>query len=115
VLFLLGAGPATGAAQATGGFTTALAMATEAAVRTVTTAVYPAGLYAGRGEDGIARYIQRRFSDEERRLLRAHFGIEEPSQLYLSDPGAGGLVRSLPCVRRISRTRPPWPIPRSPR
>ena len=108
VLFLLGAGPATGAAQATGGFTTALAMATEAAVRAVTTTVYPVGLYAGRDEDGIPRYIQRPFSDEERRLLREHFGIEEPSRLYLSDttteaylnydterdPGAGRLVRS---------------------
>jgi hypothetical protein len=120
VLFLLGAGPATGAAQATGGFTTALAMATEAAVRAVTTTVYPVGLYAGRDEDGIPRYIQRPFSDEERRLLREHFGIEEPGRLYLSDttteaylnydterdPGAG---------RRISRTPPPWPIPHSPR
>jgi hypothetical protein len=85
VLFLLGAGPATGAAQATGGFSTALAMATEAAVRAVTTPVYPVGLYAGRDEDGIPRYIQRPFSDEERQLLREHFGIEEPSRLYLSD------------------------------
>ena len=83
-------------------------MATEAAVRAVTTPVYPVGLYAGRDGDGIPRYIQRPFSDEERRLLREHFGIEEPSRLYLSDttteaylnydterdPGAGRLVRS---------------------
>jgi hypothetical protein len=39
---LLAAGPVSGAAQATGGFTTAFAMATEAAVRAVTTRVYPA-------------------------------------------------------------------------
>jgi hypothetical protein len=38
---LVGVGPASGAAQATGGFTTALALATEAAVRAVTTRVSP--------------------------------------------------------------------------
>ena len=108
LVLLLGIGPASGAAQATGGFTTAIAMATEAAVRVVTTRVYPAALYAGRDEDGIPRYIQRAFTNEERRLLREHFGIEEPGRLYLSDttaeaylnydterdPGAGRLVRS---------------------
>ena len=51
------AGPVCGAAQATGGFTTVFAMATEAAVRAVTTPVYP---------------------------LRAHFGIEEPARLPLA-------------------------------
>ena len=105
---LLGVAPASGAAQATGGFTTALAMATEAAVRAVTTRAYPVGLYAGRDDDGIPRYIQRPFSHEERRLLREHFGIEEPGRLYLSDttaeaylnydterdPGTGRLVRT---------------------
>jgi len=105
---LLGAAPVPGAAQATGGFTTALAMATEAAVRAVATPVYPVTAYAGRDGDGVPRYIQRPFSAEERRLLRRHFGIEEPSRLYLSDttadaylnydterdPGAGRLVRS---------------------
>jgi hypothetical protein len=65
---LLGLGPASGAAQATGGFTTAIAMATEAAVRVVTTRVYPAALYAGRDEGGIPRYIQRGFTNDERRL-----------------------------------------------
>ncbi|HEY7614120.1 MAG TPA: hypothetical protein VH764_14045 [Gemmatimonadales bacterium] len=105
---LLAATPVSGAAQATGGFTTALAMASEAAVRAVTTRVYPVAAYAGRDEEGVPRYIQRPFSDQERRLLRAHFGIEEPGRLYLSDttaeaylnydterdPGAGKLVRS---------------------
>jgi hypothetical protein len=47
-------------------------LATEAAVRAVTTRVYPVALYAGRDENGIPRYIQRPFSDEERRLLREH-------------------------------------------
>jgi hypothetical protein len=108
LVLLLGIGPATGAAQATGGFTTAFAMATEAAVRAVTTRVYPVTSYAGRDEDGVPRYIPRPFSDEERWLLREHFGIEDPGRLYLSDttgeaylnydterdPGAGRLVRT---------------------
>jgi hypothetical protein len=108
LVLLLGVGPASGAAQATGGFTTAFAMATEAAARAVTTRIYPVALYAGRDAEGIPRYIQRPFSDRERRRLREHFGIEEPSRLYLSDttaeaylnydterdPGAGRLVRS---------------------
>ncbi len=108
LVLLLGVGPASGAAQATGGFTTAFTLATEAAVGAVTTRVYPVALYAGRDEDGIPHYIQRPFSDEERRLLREHFGIEDPGSLYLSDttagaylnydterdPGAGRLVRS---------------------
>ena len=52
--------------------------------------------------------MERPFSAEERRLLREHFGIEEPGRLYLSDstssaylmydterdPGAGRLVRT---------------------
>jgi hypothetical protein len=105
---LLAAGPTGASAQATGGFTTAFAMATEAAVRAVTLRVYPVAEYAGRDEDGVPRYLQRPFSAEERRLLRDHFGIEEPGRLYLSDttehaylnydterdPGAGRLVRS---------------------
>jgi hypothetical protein len=108
VLFLAGAGPSPGAAQATGGFTTSLAMAAEAAIRTVTAPAHPVAGYAGRDDDGVPRYIQRPFSLEERRLLREHFGIEEPGRLYLSDttadaylnydterdPGAGRLVRS---------------------
>ncbi len=105
---LLAAGPAVAAGQATGGITTAFAMATEAAVRAVTLRVHPVAEYAGRDEDGVPRYLQRTFSIQERRLLREHFGIEEPGRLYLSDttadaylnydterdPGAGRLVRS---------------------
>jgi hypothetical protein len=127
VLFL-GVGPASGAAQATGGFTTALALATEAAVRAVTTRVYPVALYAGRDEHGIPRYIQRPFSDEERRLLREHFGIEEPGRLYLSDtvagahlnydterdPGAGRLVRSYHGRRSLPSPPPPSTAPVAP-
>jgi hypothetical protein len=108
VLLLAGASPLPGAAQATGGFTTSLAMATEAAIRAVAMPAYPLAGYAGRDSAGVPRYIQRPFSLEERRLLREHFGIEEPSRIYLSDtsaeaylnydterdPGAGRLVRS---------------------
>jgi hypothetical protein len=107
-LLILGASPLPGFAQATGGLTTSLAMATEAAIRAVTEPAYPAAAYAGRDDTGVPRYIERAFSEEERRLLRKHFGIEEPGRLYLSDtskeaylnydterdPGAGRLVRS---------------------
>jgi hypothetical protein len=48
-------------------------------------AAYPRELYAGRDGDGVPRYIERAFSDDERRLLREQFGIEEPARLYLSD------------------------------
>jgi hypothetical protein len=121
-LLLAAAGPLPGAAQATGGLTTSLAMATEAALRAVTMPVYPAWSYAGRDANGVPRYIQRYFSPEERRLLREQFGIEDPSRLYLSDtsaqaylnydterdPGAGRLVRTYrvgaPSVRRPGET-----------
>jgi hypothetical protein len=48
-------------------------------------AAYPRVSYAGRDEAGVPRYLQRFFSDEERRLLREQFGIEDPRRLYLSD------------------------------
>lgn len=64
--------------------------------------------YAGRDTAGVPHYIKRAFSEEERQLLRQHFGIEDPSRLYLTDstpgayltydterdPGAKRLVRS---------------------
>ena len=80
--------------------------------------------------DVPVNYIRRPFSLEERRLLREHFGIEEPGRLYLSDtsdaaylnygterdPGAGRLATSLlpesPPRRRSRyprRGRGPWP------
>jgi D-alanyl-D-alanine carboxypeptidase len=107
-LLILGARPLPGFGQATGGLTTSLAMATEAAIRAVTEPAYPVAAYAGRDDAGVPRYIERAFTEEERRLLRKHFGIEEPGRLYLSDtskeaylnydterdPGAGRLVRS---------------------
>jgi hypothetical protein len=107
-LLLLAAGPLPSAAQTTGGFTTSLAMAADAALRAVTEPAYPVASYAGRDDAGVPRYIQRAFSAEERHLLRQHFGIQEPGRLYLSDtssdaylnydterdPGVGRLVRS---------------------
>lgn len=88
VLLLAGASPHPGAAQATGGFTTSLAMATEAAIRAVAMPAYPVAGYAGRDSAGVPRYIQRPFSFQERRLLREHFGIEDPGRIYLSDTSA---------------------------
>ncbi len=121
-LLFAAAGPLLGAAQTTGGLTTSLAMATEAAFRAATMPVYPAWSYAGRDPAGVPRYIRRYFSPEERRLLRERFGIEDPNRLYLSDtsaqaylnydterdPGAGRLVRTYrvgaPSVRRPGET-----------
>ena len=53
-------------------------------------AEYPRERYAGRDERGVPRYIDRAFGEDERRLLRERFGIEEPGRLYLADtlPGA---------------------------
>jgi hypothetical protein len=41
--------------------------------------------YMGRDAHGVPHYIDRSFSGEEQALLREHFGIEDPSRLYLSD------------------------------
>ncbi|HEX2219317.1 MAG TPA: hypothetical protein VHG35_10985 [Gemmatimonadales bacterium] len=82
---LLGVVPGLLAAQATDGVVTSLAKAAEAAIRAATTNEYPRAAYAGRDERGVPRYLGREFSPEERRLLRKHFGIEEPGRLYLSD------------------------------
>ena len=54
VLLILSARPLPGFAQATGGLTTSLAMATEAAIRAVTEPAYPAAAYAGRDDDRSA-------------------------------------------------------------
>ncbi len=107
-LLLAATGPVPGAAQATGGFSTSIAMATEGAILAVAMPAWPAATYAGRDGDGVPRYIERPFTEDERTLLRDHFGIAEPGRLYLSDttdgaylnydterdPGARRLVRS---------------------
>jgi hypothetical protein len=48
----------------------------------------PPDEYTGRDPvTGIPRYVTRAFSAEERRLLRTHFGIDEPSRLYRNEEG----------------------------
>jgi hypothetical protein len=84
--------------------------------------LYPRETYAGRDGDGVPYYIERPFTSEERRLLREHFGVEEPARLYLTDsapdaalvydterdPGASRLVRTYrigaPSIRRPGET-----------
>jgi hypothetical protein len=82
---LVGAVPGLVAAQATDGVLTSLGAATVEVIRAAITSEYPREAYAGRDERGVPRYLDRPFSREERRLLRKHFGIEEPGRLYLSD------------------------------
>ena len=119
---LLGVAPALGAAQATDGVLTSFAAATRAGIHAAVTGVYPRESYAGRDDRGVPRYIARPFTADERRLLRKHFGIEEPGRLYLydttpgaplvydsePDPGHERLVRSYrvgaPSVRRAGET-----------
>ena len=105
LIFLLGSSPAP-----------------ETGLAAATAHLYPRETYAGRAPDGVPHYTERPFSPEERRLLRKHFGIEEPGRLYLSDstpegsllydterdPGAGRLVRTYrvgaPSIRRPGET-----------
>jgi hypothetical protein len=49
--------------------------------------------YTGTDARGIPHYARRTFSDEERRLLRDTYGIEEPSRLYVSDSTEDGLLK----------------------
>jgi hypothetical protein len=107
LVLLLGVGPASAAAQARDGFTTAIAMATEAAIRVVTTRVYPR-----RSTLAVTRTASRATSSGHSRTRSgACCGItsgsrSEPAyrsdttaEAYLNydterDPGAGRLVRS---------------------
>ena len=80
-------------------------------------APYPRERYTGADERGVPRYVGGVFTAEERRLLRAHFGIESPERLYVSalsgyltydtrpDGGAGELVNSFR-VGGISARKP---------
>jgi hypothetical protein len=47
--------------------------------------MYQPDSYMGRDPDGVPHYTDRPFSGDEQALLREHFGIEDPSRLYLSD------------------------------
>ena len=88
LLSVLSAAPL--AAQASDGFTTRLAMAS--GITAMHVLWYPRTSYAGRDEAGVPRYVRRGFSEEERRLLRERFGIEDPGRLYLSDSSAAGYL-----------------------
>lgn len=48
----------------------------------------PLELYTGRDSvTGVPRYITRTFTDNERRMLREHFGVDDVSLLYRNDEG----------------------------
>jgi hypothetical protein len=49
--------------------------------------------YAGTDARGIPHYARRAFSDEERRLLREAYGVEDPNRLYVSDSTEDGLLK----------------------
>jgi hypothetical protein len=49
---------------------------------------FPLEAYTGRDSaTGVPRYLTRSFRAEERRLLRAHFGVDDPTLLYRNDEG----------------------------
>ncbi len=49
--------------------------------------------YTGTDARGIPRYASRKFTAEERDLLRRVYGVEEPSRLYISDSSDDGLLK----------------------
>jgi hypothetical protein len=49
--------------------------------------------YTGTDPRGIPNYARRPFTDEERRLLRDAYGIENPALLYVSDSTEDGLLK----------------------
>jgi hypothetical protein len=56
--------------------------------------------YTGHDARGIPHYAQRTFTPEERGLLRAVYGVEDPSRLYVSDSTEGGLLEYDTQVKR---------------
>jgi hypothetical protein len=56
--------------------------------------------YTGTNARGIPRYVRRTFTDEERRLLRDTYGIENPNRLYVSDSTEDGLLKYDTRVKR---------------
>ncbi len=56
--------------------------------------------YAGTDARGIPRYARRTFTNEERRLLRDIYGIEDPNRLYVSDSTEDGLLKYDTRVKR---------------
>jgi hypothetical protein len=49
--------------------------------------------YAGHDAHHRPRYVQRRFTDEERQLLRDAFGIADPNRLWLPDSSTTAVLR----------------------
>jgi hypothetical protein len=56
--------------------------------------------YTGTDARGIPRYARRTFTDEERRLLRDVYGVEDPNRLYVSDSTEDGLLKYDTRVKR---------------
>jgi hypothetical protein len=56
--------------------------------------------YTGTDARGVPRYARRAFTDEERRLLRGVYGIEDPTRLYISDSTEDGLLKYDTRVKR---------------
>jgi hypothetical protein len=56
--------------------------------------------YTGTDARGVPRYARRAFTNEERRLLREIYGIEEPARLYVSDSTDDGLLKYDTRVKR---------------
>lgn len=108
VVSLMLATTAVATAQTPGRFAMALAVETETGLAAANTLLYLRSSYAGRDPDGVPNYVERPFSPEERRLLRRHFGIEEPGRLYLSDSSAAAYLmydsERDPGARRLVRT-----------
>ena len=105
---LLSLAAPTARAQVREGVPTSITMALAGGLAALNAVAHPPMSYAGRDAEGAPHYATRPFSPEEREVLRRHYGIEDPSRLYLSDststghlnydterdPGAGRLVRS---------------------
>jgi hypothetical protein len=49
--------------------------------------------YTGTDPRGIPNYARRPFTEEERRLLRDVYGVEDPGRLYVSDSTEDGLLK----------------------
>lgn len=56
--------------------------------------------YTGTDARGIPHYARRTFTDEERRLLRDTYGVEDPNRLYVSDSTEDGLLKYDTRVKR---------------
>ena len=56
--------------------------------------------YTGTDARGIPHYARHVFTDEERRLLRDVYGIQDPNRLYVSDSTEDGLLKYDTRVKR---------------